>query len=227
MFIHQVNRLPYLLLFIVLTSCQKSEDPLRKEIAALRLSHPAGYFIPPGDIRKIVQLAHAGGIKQVATIDPAIGQARNRNLIVKGPEIVEGRRMSFDEMLIHDWLSIPVPSSEHGIQGVRLMGGAAFCSREWATFIVDGKETRVACSRETDLAKADAVFSAIAAGDIEYSGDGARERNFNFALPTEISIKQAEVFIAFKTSDRFCWVVVRGKLSGARLLITSSGTICA
>ena len=107
-----------------------------------------------------------------------------------------------------------------------LRPGLSYVKREWATFNVNGQPRRVAC-HDTDLTEADKVFAALAAGNVEFVGDGVRERNFSFAEPSEISVTPERVFISFRTGDRSCSIFVKGKLIGEKFQITYSGMVCA
>ena len=218
-----VSRLFAIVSFIIAAGCT---DKMRDHGTPIKITHPDSYQITETDVLKIVKLAHAVGIRRVAEIAPVKGDLHH-GLVVTSPEIVNGRRKWHHELVIGDYLNIPVPQPEDGFLGAQLRPGLSFTTRHSAIFKINEKEIQIVCSEQTDLDAAARVFAAITSNALEFSGDDIQERNFNTDRPIEIAVDSNGVFIAFATSDLYCWTIIRAKLAGSTLVIQRSSMVRA
>lgn len=217
-----------LLLAFQLTVLSTLADPLGDEVAGLKLNLRQFRPLSSNELRLVVDLAHRAGLKRVATIAAADGQwpESHGSLVVGSDEVVSGRRIS--------QYTVEVRVEPFAPNGNRI-GKFSIGSREkpreihHATFTIRGKTMRVSCDSDLDLVAADLAFSALEAGRITYSTDQAKTNAaaMNLATPMVINNKEGKVMIIFKTSDRWCWDIIEGRIKEDQLVIEKANRGCS
>ena len=216
-----------LVLAFQLTVLSTLADPLGDEVAGLKLNLRQFRPLSSNELRLVVDLAHSAGLKRVATIAAAESQlAQSQHLVVGSEEVVSGRRISQYTV----WVC-----AEPFAPGGDRVGKFSLDSRErpyqihHATFTIRGKPMRVSCDSDLDLVAADLAFSALEAGRITYSTDQAKTNAaaIDFATPLSVTNKEGKVSIIFKTSDRWCWDFIDGRLKKDQLVIEQASRGCS
>lgn len=217
-----------LVLAFQLTVLSTLADPLGDEVAGLKLNLRQFRPLSSNELRLVVDLGHSAGLKRVATIAAADGQSpqSHGSLVVGSDEVVSGRRIS--------QYTVEVRAEPFAPGGDRV-GKFSIDSREkpfeihHATFTIRGKTMRVSCDSDLDLVAADLAFSALEAGRITYSTDQAKTNAaaIDFATPLSVTNKEGKVSIIFKTSDRWCWDFIDGRLKEDQLVIEQASRGCS
>jgi len=219
-----MQRLLFVVCLVLATGCA---DEFQAEIAALKITHPPGHQLTSTEVRKVLRLARAVGIQRIESIGPFGAPHFQRGLRALGPETKTGRRVAQHELIIDDWRNIPAPYPEDGILNAQARSGQSSCARQWAEFTINGETKRIVCDHQTDLATADKVFAAIAAKNLEYVEEKAKQRNINFDQPFQIAVRPNEIVIVFGNPDRSLWTFVHGNLREAKFLIREAGELYA
>jgi hypothetical protein len=213
----------FVLLLCLLVQTARA-DALGDEVAALKVKLPEANQLSSNDLRQVVALAHTGGIKRVAAIE------FRALLYVTAAEVTQGRRISRQEviMLNDDWGKASSPSPEGEKLGKFSLLMRSY-NREWATFAIKGKPTRIECASQVDLNEADKVFAAIDDGRIDYASEEVETRTKRMLrdAPTAFGILfNGEIFIGFPFYGS-CADNLEGKWKGERFMILSANTMIA
>jgi hypothetical protein len=222
-----------IILLLVLFSNLARADVLGDEIAALKVILPADRQLSSNELRQLLELAHDEKIAKVAEIRLTRGLDGD-GLFLATTETVRGRRVARHELTIwnSNWRRGLAQSNRLAstkTSGPFALHVAKVYTREWAMFTIGGKEMKLECGSDTDLADADKAFAAFYAKRVEYSTKQMEHRttsSFNFYAPTSVSVRKNEVYIGFVHSDPLCGNHIHGKLKQDKLIIEDASTAC-
>jgi len=219
------------LLFALLAgSCYA--DALGDEVAALNLRSLPGFSLSSNELRDVVTLAHEAGMKRVERASVGVFGA-GKFLSVQSPEFVNGRRIVQHYLSVNrdgwyptnngDWK--PIRTAQRGSFWLESPGVRSF---HWAMFTIQGKPQRLTCWPETDLAEAEKVLAALAARQIEYANEVARQRaqGMPFDQVKSIFVERGRIDVGLKHSDSLCDHALMGRFDGRKLIIETAMSPC-